>query len=78
MDPDTLVERGVIIGGNPETCIEGVRKYQQIGVDQIMMIMQTETISHDRMMSSIEMFGKHVFPVIREEEKAKAAASARA
>jgi alkanesulfonate monooxygenase SsuD/methylene tetrahydromethanopterin reductase-like flavin-dependent oxidoreductase (luciferase family) len=78
LDPDTLVERGVIIGGNPETCIEGVRKYQEIGVDQIMMIMQTETISHERMMSSIEMFGKHVFPVIREEEKAKAATSARA
>ena len=76
LDPDTLVERGVIIGGNPETCIEGVHKYQEIGVDQIMMIMQTETISHERMMSSIEMFGKHVFPVIREEEKARAAASA--
>ena len=39
-----------------------------------MMIMQTETISHDKMMSSIELFGKEVFPIVRAEEKAAAAA----
>ena len=39
-----------------------------------MMIMQTESVSHDKMMRSIELFGKQVFPVIRQEETAKAAA----
>jgi len=35
-----------------------------------MMIMQTETIPHEKVMSSIELFGKEVFPKIREAEKA--------
>ena len=44
--------------------------YEEIGVDQVMMIMQTETIAHEKVMSSIEMFGKQVFPVIRKAERA--------
>jgi hypothetical protein len=31
------------------------------------MIMQTETIPHERALSSIEMIGKHVIPACREE-----------
>ena len=49
--------------------------YEDIGVDQVMMIMQTETIPHEKVMSSIEMFGKHVLPVFREAEKAKVGAA---
>jgi hypothetical protein len=45
--------------------------YDEIGVDQVMMIMQTETIPHEKVLSSIEMFGKYVFPKVREMEKAK-------
>ncbi len=74
MDADTLCDRGVIIAGNPESCIESIRKYEQIGVDQIMMIMQTETVPHEKMMRSIELFGKQVFPACRQEATAKAAA----
>jgi hypothetical protein len=39
------------------------------------MIMQTETIPHEQVMSSIEMFGKHVFPAFRQAETAKAGAT---
>ena len=73
MDADTLCDRGVIIAGNPESCIESIRKYEEIGVDQIMMIMQTESVPHEKMMRSIELFGKYVFPAIRQEAAAKAA-----
>ena len=70
MDPDTLCERGIIIAGDPESCIRGVRLYEEAGVDQIIMIMQTETISHERALSSIEMIGKHVIPACRAEARA--------
>ena len=50
--------------------------YDEIGVDQVMMIMQTETIPHEKVMSSIEMFGEKVFPKIREAEKSRAGAAA--
>ena len=76
MDPDTLCDRGIIIAGNPESCIKGVQMYEETGVDQVMLIMQTETIPHERALSSIEMFGKHVIPACRTAARAKPVAAA--
>ena len=77
LDADTLVDRGVIIAGDPESCIQGIRKYEEIGVDQLIMLMQTESVPHEKVMGSLEMFGKHVLPVFKAEERTKAAAGAR-
>ena len=62
LDANTLADRGVIIAGNPESCIKTVKMYEDIGVDQCMLIMQTETIPHERVMESIELMGKEVIP----------------
>ena len=59
---NVLADRGLIIAGNPESCIETIKMYEDIGVDQIMLIMQTETIPHDKVMESIELYGKEVIP----------------
>ena len=67
MDANTLFDRGVIIAGNPESCIKNIKMYQDIGVDEIMMIMQTETIPHERVMESLELFGKEVIPAFSRE-----------
>ena len=75
LDANTLADRAVIIAGNPESCARAIDMYDDIGVDQVMMIMQTETIPHEKVMGSIEKFGKEVFPLVREMEKAKAAAA---
>jgi alkanesulfonate monooxygenase SsuD/methylene tetrahydromethanopterin reductase-like flavin-dependent oxidoreductase (luciferase family) len=66
LDANTLADRGVIIAGDPESCIKAVKMYEDIGVDQVMMIMQTETIPHEKVMGSIELFGKQVIPACRE------------
>jgi alkanesulfonate monooxygenase SsuD/methylene tetrahydromethanopterin reductase-like flavin-dependent oxidoreductase (luciferase family) len=76
MDADTLCDRGVIIAGDPQSCIKAVRMYEEIGVDQVIMIMQTETIPHQRVMRSIEMFGKYVLPAFRGATKGTVAATA--
>ena len=76
LDPNTLADRAVTIAGDPESCIRAIQQYQEIGVDEVMMIIQTETIPHEKVMSSIELFGKEVFPAIREMEKSKAVATA--
>jgi hypothetical protein len=55
----------VIIAGNPASCIKTCQMYEDIGVDQVMLIMQTETISHDKVMGSIEKFGKEVIPAFQ-------------
>ena len=71
MDPDTLCERGIILAGDPDSCIKGVQLYEEAGVDQVILITQTETIPHERALHSIEMFGKHVIPACRGESGAK-------
>ncbi len=65
LDGKTLSDRGVIIAGNPESCIKTCQMYEDIGVDQVMLIMQTETIPHEKVMKSIEKFGKEVIPAFR-------------
>ena len=68
LDANVLSDRGVIIAGNPESCIKTVQMYEDIDVDQVMMIMQTETISHEKVMESMELFGKEVIPAFRKAE----------
>ena len=69
LDAQTLSDRGVIIAGNPESCIKTVKMYDDLGVDEVMMIMQTETVPHERVMESIELFGKEVIPAFSKEAK---------
>ena len=76
LDADTLCDRGVLIAGDPESCIKAIRMYEDTGLDQIMMMMQTETVPHEKVMRSIEMFGKYVLPTFRQAEQPKAEARA--
>ena len=62
---ELLAERGVIVAGNPESCIEGVRRHQEIGADQLLLIMQSDQVSHEKVMTSIELFGKEVIPAFK-------------
>jgi alkanesulfonate monooxygenase SsuD/methylene tetrahydromethanopterin reductase-like flavin-dependent oxidoreductase (luciferase family) len=62
IDADTLVDRGVLVAGDPESCLRAIRIHEAAGVDELQFLMATETVSHDKAMSSIEMFGTHVIP----------------
>ena len=73
LDANTLADRGVIVAGNPQSCIDTVKKYEDIGVDMLSMVMQTETVPHQQVMESIELFGKEVIPACRREQAATAA-----
>ena len=65
MDSDTLVDRGVIVAGDPQSCIDAIRIHEATGVDQMQFLMATETVEHSQVMKSIELFGKHVIPAFR-------------
>ena len=62
LDADTLADRGVVIAGDPDSCIEALKKHEATGIDQMMIMMQTETIPHEKVMKSIELFGEYVIP----------------
>jgi len=63
---DLLAERGVIVAGNPDSCIEGVKRHQEIGADQSLLIMQCDQIPHAKVKRSIELFGKEVIPAFKD------------
>ena len=66
LDADTLCDRGVVIGGDPESCIAAIKKHEEAGADQLMILIQSETIAHEDVMESIRMFGKYVLPEFKE------------
>jgi len=74
IDADTLVERGVLVAGDPESCLRSIAIHEAAGVDELQFLMATETIPHEKVMSSIELFGTHVIPELRKRTPAVASA----
>ena len=65
LEPATLAERGIIIAGDPESCATGIRAHEESGADQVLMVMQTDMIPHDKVMTSIDLFGREVIPMFK-------------
>ena len=59
---DLLCERGVIVAGDPDSCIRSVRRHEEIGADQTLLIMQSDQVPHKKVMRSIKLFGEQVIP----------------
>ncbi|MBI3326020.1 MAG: hypothetical protein HYZ81_04855, partial [Nitrospinae bacterium] len=66
LDADTLCDRGVLVAGDPESCLRAIRLHEATGVDQLQFLMATETIPHEKVMTSIELFGKYVIPELQQ------------
>ena len=69
LDADTLCDRGVVIGGDPDSCIRALKLHEEAGCDQMMIMFQTETIPHEKVMKAMELFGKYVIPEFKSSEK---------
>jgi alkanesulfonate monooxygenase SsuD/methylene tetrahydromethanopterin reductase-like flavin-dependent oxidoreductase (luciferase family) len=57
----------MIIVGDPDQCIEKMKTYESLGVDQLLCYMQFGDLDHDAIMKSIELIGKHVLPEVDAE-----------
>ena len=66
LDADTLCERGVIVAGDPDTCIKALKLHEAAGVDEVQFLMATESVPHEQVMKSIELFGKYIIPAFQE------------
>jgi hypothetical protein len=75
LDADTLCDRGVLVAGDPESCLKSIRIHEAIGVDQLQFLMATETIPHEKVMTSLELFGKYVIPELQKTEAASGSGS---
>ncbi len=72
-----LVERGTVCVGDPNRCISIIKQWEELGVDQIMCLVQAGRITHHQAMESIRLFGKYVIPYFRKRSGTAASPSAR-
>ena len=59
---EDYIKSGAFAMGDPDTCIEVMKRFQATGVDQVMCVMQMGHLPHTKVMDSIKLFGKHVIP----------------
>jgi alkanesulfonate monooxygenase SsuD/methylene tetrahydromethanopterin reductase-like flavin-dependent oxidoreductase (luciferase family) len=59
---DYLDQNDMIIVGDPDKCIQKVKRYQEAGCQQLLCFMQFYDIPHQKIMDSIDLWGKYVIP----------------
>jgi alkanesulfonate monooxygenase SsuD/methylene tetrahydromethanopterin reductase-like flavin-dependent oxidoreductase (luciferase family) len=59
---DELIEDGMAIGGNPDSICRSVEKWAEAGLDQMIFLLQAGRTTHDQVMRSIDLIGRHVIP----------------
>jgi len=71
----TIMEQGVgsLRGaiGTPQQISELVRRYEAVGVDQIVFVLQAGPNRHEHICESLELFGAEVLPEFAEQAEAK-------
>jgi alkanesulfonate monooxygenase SsuD/methylene tetrahydromethanopterin reductase-like flavin-dependent oxidoreductase (luciferase family) len=59
---DYLRDSGSAVMGDPDQCIASAKKYEAVGCDLLLCLVNPLKIPHDKVMQSIELMGKYVLP----------------
>jgi alkanesulfonate monooxygenase SsuD/methylene tetrahydromethanopterin reductase-like flavin-dependent oxidoreductase (luciferase family) len=59
---DNLKAAGACISGSPDEVVEQVRRYNSTGADLLLCLVNPYRIPHDKVMQTIELFGRYVIP----------------
>ena len=61
-----LIDNGMCVVGNPDTCIKQIARIQQEAkLDLFLCLMQFWPIPHEKTIRAIKLFGKYVLPYFR-------------
>ncbi|MGD9999340.1 MAG: LLM class flavin-dependent oxidoreductase [Ilumatobacteraceae bacterium] len=71
MNFDALDAEGAVIAGDPDHVIEIAKRYEAVGCELLMCLVNPYDIPHDKVMQSIELIGKHVIPEFKREDKSR-------
>jgi alkanesulfonate monooxygenase SsuD/methylene tetrahydromethanopterin reductase-like flavin-dependent oxidoreductase (luciferase family) len=55
-------DSGSAVVGDPERCVEAAKRYEAVGVDLLLCLVNPYKIPHDQVMQSIELMGREVLP----------------
>jgi len=88
-DPDSAIAERLALGakmkegktsglrgcvGTPEQLREYLRRYEEVGVDQLIFVLQAGNNQHEHIMESLELFAKEVMPEFKARDEAQRAA----
>ena len=59
---DYLHDSGSAVMGDPDACIATAKRYEAVGCDLLLCLVNPYKIPHEKVMQSIELMGKHVIP----------------
>ncbi len=74
-DDEAAGLRGAV--GTPEQIRRFLRRYEEVGVDQVIFVSQAGNNRHDDIMESLELFGTEVLPEFAERDAVKEAEKAK-
>lgn len=69
-DMDKRIEAGSIMVGDPEDCLKVAKRYEEAGVDLLLMLVQVAALPHEKVMQTIDLIGKHVMPKLSKRTNA--------
>jgi alkanesulfonate monooxygenase SsuD/methylene tetrahydromethanopterin reductase-like flavin-dependent oxidoreductase (luciferase family) len=61
-DPQGFIDADMIVVGDPNRCLEKMRRYADLGVDRLLCYVQFGYLPHESVVHTIELLGKHVIP----------------
>jgi alkanesulfonate monooxygenase SsuD/methylene tetrahydromethanopterin reductase-like flavin-dependent oxidoreductase (luciferase family) len=62
LDFEYLKDSQAVICGDPDRVVETAKAYETAGVDLLLCLVNPYRISHEKVMQTIELMGKHVLP----------------
>jgi alkanesulfonate monooxygenase SsuD/methylene tetrahydromethanopterin reductase-like flavin-dependent oxidoreductase (luciferase family) len=62
LEIDDIVDAAIVLGGDPESVVRGLKVWEECGIDQIMIQPDWGGVSHEQIMESYRLFGEHVIP----------------
>ena len=58
----------MLVVGDPERCIQKMKHYADLGIDEVICYVQFGHLSHESVMKTIELLGKEVIPELEAYE----------
>ena len=65
---DRLIEEGWLLCGNPEEVAEQLARYQEVGCDQVVFGLPSDSMEHEEVLEMLEVFGTKVIPEFDKDE----------
>jgi natural product biosynthesis luciferase-like monooxygenase protein len=67
---EDLAQREQLLIGSPDDCIEMIKRYEAIGMDQVMMLMNFGGLPHEQVCQSMKLVAERVIPAFNRSAQA--------